>query len=49
MRLAEEVISSIMEKYLARTLAAYRGYERDFLIELVRGLDASFVCVHDGT
>ncbi|ARO27287.1 hypothetical protein TAL182_PD00195 (plasmid) [Rhizobium sp. TAL182] len=43
MRRAEQLVSSIRASYLARTLDAWRGYEREFLIELVRGLDeASF-------
>jgi hypothetical protein len=36
---AEQIISSIRAEYLARTFAAWRGHERTFLIELVRGLD----------
>lgn len=43
MHRAEQVISAIRTAYLARTAAASTGYERQFLIELVRGLDeASF-------
>ncbi|WP_157019468.1 hypothetical protein [Mesorhizobium xinjiangense] len=43
MHRAEKTIVSIRTEYLARTAANWRGYERQFLIELVRGLDeASF-------
>lgn len=43
MHRAEQLISSIREAYLTRTVTAWRGQERLFLIELVRGLDeASF-------
>lgn len=37
-RLAERV-AEIRAEYLARTTAAWRGREREFVIELVRGLD----------
>lgn len=36
---AEQLISSIRATYLACTAAAWRGYERELLIELVRTLD----------
>lgn len=36
---AEQAIADIRTAYLARTAAAWQGLEREFVIELVRGLD----------
>lgn len=36
---AERRITEIRAKYLERTILAWRGHEREFLVELVRGLD----------
>lgn len=36
---AEQLVAEIRSKYLTRVFTRWRGYERQFVIELVRGLD----------